>query len=82
MMIGMHKNVQDRALKEIEDIYSQELNTEFTIDFLQKFKYLELILKETLRLFAVVPVVARETSEEVNINGYLIPKNTSIIIII
>ncbi|XP_070495590.1 probable cytochrome P450 313a4 [Chironomus tepperi] len=80
MMLGMHKDVQQKAVNEIEAIYSQDANSEFSADFLQKFTYLELILKETMRLFAVAPIVARETSDEVSINGYLIPKNTTIII--
>ena len=78
----MHKDVQQKAVNEIDEIYSQEHNPEFTNDFLNKFTYLELILKETMRLFAVAPLVARETSDEVNINGYLLPKNTTILILI
>ncbi|KAL7015148.1 hypothetical protein ACKWTF_016302 [Chironomus riparius] len=82
MMLGMHKDVQQKAVNEIDEIYSQDDNPELTNDFLQKFTYLELILKETMRLFAVAPIVARETSEEVNINGFLLPKNSTILILI
>ncbi|KAL7015152.1 hypothetical protein ACKWTF_016304 [Chironomus riparius] len=80
MMLGMHKDVQQKAVIEIDEIYSQDDNPKFTNDFIQKFTYLELILKETMRLFAVAPIVARETSEEVNICGYLLPKNSTILI--
>ncbi|XP_070496456.1 probable cytochrome P450 313a4 [Chironomus tepperi] len=80
MMLGMHQDVQHKLIKEINDVYStEEKDVKFTTDFLQKFPYLEMVLKETMRLFAVVPLVARETSEDVDINGYTIPKNTTIL---
>ena len=80
MMLGMHKDVQQKLSKEIEEIFRHEKDAKFTVDFLQKFSYLEMVVKETMRLFAVVPMVARETSEEVEIDGFLIPKNTTILI--
>jgi len=39
-----------------------------------------MVIKETMRLFAVVPLVARETSDEVEICGYVLPKDTTILI--
>jgi cytochrome P450 len=79
-MLGMHKDVQDKLLNEIEEVYSGDNDIEFTADFLQKFPYLEMVLKETMRLFAVVPMVARETSEEVEICGHVLPEKTTILI--
>ena len=80
-MLGMHKDVQQKLIKEIENVYSElDNDPKFSADFLLKFPYLEMVVKETMRLFAVVPLVARETSEEVEINGFLIPKNTTILI--
>ena len=80
MMLGMHQNVQNKLLTEIDEVYNEDKDVNFTTDFLQKFSYLEMVVKETMRLFAVVPMVSRETSEEVEIDGYLIPKDTTIII--
>ncbi|KAL7015155.1 hypothetical protein ACKWTF_016306 [Chironomus riparius] len=80
MMVGINKNVQHKLVNEIEEVYNDDKDAKFSADFLQKFPYLEMVIKETMRLFAVVPLVARETSEEVDINGFLIPKNTTILI--
>ncbi|CAG9811948.1 unnamed protein product [Chironomus riparius] len=80
MMVGMNKDVQHKLVNEIEEVYNEDKDAKFSADFLQKFPYLEMVIKETMRLFAVVPLVARETSDEVDINGFLIPKNTTILI--
>jgi cytochrome P450 len=80
MMLGMHKDVQEKLDKEIEEVYSNEKDTTFNHEFLLKFPFLDMVIKETMRLFTVVPVVARITSEEVDINGYLLPKGATILI--
>ena len=39
------------------------------------------VLQESLRLFGSVPSIARVTSGEVEIGGYLIPSNTEVFIL-
>jgi cytochrome P450 len=80
MMLGMHQDVQQKVMDEINEIYMSEACTDYTMDFLHKFSYLEAVIKETMRLFPEAPIIARESSEEVDINGYLIPKGTNILI--
>ncbi|CAG9811946.1 unnamed protein product [Chironomus riparius] len=80
MMVGMNKDVQHKLVNEIEEVYNEDKDAKFSADFLQKFPYLEMVVKETMRLFAVVPLVARETSDEVEICGHVLPKDTTILI--
>lgn len=80
MMLGMHKEAQEKLTKEIDEIYSHENDTEFTTDFLQKFSYLDMFIKETLRLLPPVPVVGRINTQEMEINGYVIPKDTPMVL--
>lgn len=46
-----------------------------TIKDLNEMKYLERVVKETMRLFPPVPIIGRITSEDVEIGGYQIPKD-------
>lgn len=39
-----------------------------TIPLLNRFVYLELVIKETLRLFAIVPIIVRMATEDVKLS--------------
>lgn len=76
LMLAMHQDIQQKLINEIDSICGTEKELTFDNDFLQRFTYLDLIVKETIRLFPAGPIVARETSDEIEICGYKIPKKT------
>ncbi|CAG9810053.1 unnamed protein product [Chironomus riparius] len=76
LMLAMHQEIQQKLINEIDSICGTEKELTFDNDFLQRFTYLDLIVKETIRLFPAGPIVARETSDEIDICGYKIPKKT------
>lgn len=49
-----------------------------TLEDLPAMKYLECCLKETMRLYPSVPAIRRRITEEVQIEGYTIPVNTTV----
>lgn len=77
-MLAIHTNIQQKLINEIDSIFRGEKELKFSKEFIQKFIYLDWVLKETLRLFPSAPIVGRETSEEVEICGYKVPKDTII----
>lgn len=65
-MLGIHQEVQQKASQELKEIYSSK-EVEVTYDSLSKLTYLDMVIKETMRLFPVLPLSARETTGEFDI---------------
>ncbi|KAI6175758.1 hypothetical protein M3Y97_00724600 [Aphelenchoides bicaudatus] len=51
---------------------------DFRSNKLKELKYLDMVLKESMRLFAPVPFIQRTLQTDQIIGGHLIPKNTSV----
>ncbi|XP_040997372.1 cytochrome P450 711A1-like isoform X2 [Juglans microcarpa x Juglans regia] len=74
-LVAGHPEVEKKMLAEI-DRFSPPDQMPTSHDLQNKFPYLEQIIKEAMRYYTVSPLVARETSKEVEIGGYLLPKGT------
>ncbi|XP_034043668.1 cytochrome P450 4V2-like [Thalassophryne amazonica] len=79
-LLGSHPEVQRKVHQELQDVFGtsgRPVNT----DDLKKLKYLECVIKESLRLFPSVPFFARRLSEDCNINGFKVPQGANAIVI-
>ncbi|KAG2663408.1 hypothetical protein I3760_16G028100 [Carya illinoinensis] len=74
-LVAGHLEVEKKMLAEI-DAFSPPDQIPSSHDLHNKFPYLEQVIKEAMRYYIVSPLVARETSKEVQIGGYLLPKGT------
>jgi cytochrome P450 family 4 len=54
-------------MEEIDAIAGPDEEYRFTMKDLNEMKYLECCIKEALRLYPSVPVIARKISEDINI---------------
>lgn len=73
-MIAKYPEVQEKLNKEIHDILN---DAELTFKSLNEFKYLDLVIKETLRLYPPAPVISRRLFEEVDFGDFIAPANTN-----
>lgn len=64
--LAINQDVQQKVYDEICEVYSDD-SVEVNYDNLGSLKYLEMVLKETLRLFSPVPFTFRETLEDFDI---------------
>lgn len=57
-------------IKEQEEIFG-ESNRTVTKEDLAQMEYLERVLKETLRLFPLLPIIERRASENIKLSKFL-----------
>lgn len=72
-MLALHPDTQEKAYQEIISIIPRHGNGDvksncgqiFNDGKLQQLKYLEMVIKETLRLFPTIPTTFRKATEDV-----------------
>nr|QEV83797.1 cytochrome P450 [Brachionus rotundiformis] len=78
-LIGSHPEVQKKLHEEIDSVLGPSVRP-LTNDDLKELKYLDLVIKETLRLFPSVPYFGRTISEDCDVGGYRILKGETAVI--
>ncbi|GAB0093435.1 Cytochrome P450 4d2 [Sergentomyia squamirostris] len=71
--ISRHPHIQQRLHEEIVEVMGNDKNAPVTYRHLQNLKYMDLVIKETLRLYPPVPIYGRRIEEDMEINGKIIP---------
>ncbi|XP_044742419.1 cytochrome P450 4C1-like [Chrysoperla carnea] len=74
MLLANHTEVQDKILEELYSVVGEDISKISYTD-LQSLKYLEMCIKETLRLYPSVPFIARTLTEPLELkDGVVLPK--------
>ncbi|XP_025833167.1 cytochrome P450 4d2-like isoform X3 [Agrilus planipennis] len=77
--ISQHPEVQKKIVEELNTISNKGNNSgHFTYTDLQEMKYLEAVIKETLRMYPPVPLFGRLATEDILYEDKVIPKDTNI----
>ncbi|XP_069699698.1 cytochrome P450 4C1-like [Periplaneta americana] len=71
-LLGLHPEVQAKAFEEQERIFQGSIRSP-TMKDLNEMKYLEQVIKESLRLYPSVPFIGRLLNEDVQLGGYTLP---------
>ncbi|KAF7267365.1 hypothetical protein GWI33_019374 [Rhynchophorus ferrugineus] len=76
VLLGMHQDIQEKVLAEILEVVGPERNV--CVDDLPHLKFLERVIKETLRVFPVGPILARTLDGDINVGDHVLSKGGSI----
>lgn len=76
--LAENPDVQHLAVKELQEIFNSNPDERISHAHLQQMKYLEKVIKETLRLYPSVPVYARQLQEDAEFDGDIIPKGVTL----
>ena len=69
-MLAIYPEMQDKCYEEIRSVLPNK-DDELSYDDLSKLDYVERCLKETMRLFPTVPVVARKVDMDFKLSEWL-----------
>lgn len=78
--LACHSEYQDKVYNEIDSIMSHKEQPVIEWDDLQHLEYLHLCIKESLRLYTAVPVIMRENTEDLTIDGKTFPAGTEFVL--
>lgn len=79
MFMAIHQDVQQKAFDEIADILNDD---EIDYERLNELKYIEMVLKETLRVFSPIQISFREATDDCDVGtGKLLKKGTKVFLL-
>lgn len=79
-MLALHPDVDRKVSEEIEEHYQE--GTYLDYETVKKCTYLDMVVKEVLRIFPVAPIILRENLTDIDLDGMgTIPKGTTFLII-
>lgn len=78
-LMGIHQNIQDRVIQELDEIFGDSDRPATFQDTLE-MKYLERTLMETLRMYPPVPIIARQITEDIKLasGDYVLPAGCTV----
>ncbi|XP_044729475.1 cytochrome P450 4C1-like [Chrysoperla carnea] len=80
LLLALNKDIQTKVCEELFQVLRETNRTKINFEDLAKLKFMEQVIKETLRLFPGVPLILREVSKDILIENYTIPKGANIAI--
>lgn len=78
--IAKYKDIQEKIVEEQRRIFGDDRTRPATYQDLLEMRYLEMVIKENMRLFPPIPFYARQVNEDIYYDGWLLPKGLNIVL--
>ncbi|GFQ78084.1 cytochrome P450 4V2 [Trichonephila clavata] len=79
--LGQNPEIQQRVQEELDDIFDDDIDRDIEREDLTRMKYLECVIKETLRLYPSVPFIARECKNSFTVLNHKVPPHSLCLIL-
>ncbi|XP_077504617.1 cytochrome P450 4C1-like [Amblyomma americanum] len=80
-ILGLHQDVQRKVTEEIDLIFHGDFDRDVTREDTSAMKYLDCVMKESQRIFTILPIYGREVEEDFQIGRYVVPRGSTCIIL-
>lgn len=78
--LAKHPDVQDKVYEELKVVLKDDPMIEIAEDELNQMTYTDAVIKETLRMYPIVPYFGRKLRSEITIGEHTYPKDVEIVI--
>lgn len=69
-LLSRHKHIQDKVFDEIKDVFGNDKSNPIIYHQLLELKYMELVLKETMRLHPAVQIIGRNVDRDLELGKF------------
>ncbi|XP_054081392.1 probable cytochrome P450 313a4 [Zeugodacus cucurbitae] len=81
ILLAMHPECQERAFEEVSSLFPESGSFEMSYSDIQQLSYVSMLIDETMRVMATVPLVGRQLNADTKLsNGIVLPKGIQILI--
>ncbi|XP_055317506.1 cytochrome P450 4c21-like [Sitodiplosis mosellana] len=81
LMLAIHSKVTQRVMDELNEVLGdQPVDADLTMEQVNQLVYLEQVIKETLRLHPVAPILLRHCTEDTKLANCVVPAGTEAVI--
>lgn len=78
--LSKNQEIQEKVFNEIRQVFGDDIKSPLTFRQLQELKYVEMVIKESMRIYTPAPIIGRKLTEDTIISGVTVPKETNIMI--
>uniref|UniRef100_A0A4D5R9T3 Cytochrome P450 4c3 n=1 Tax=Scolopendra viridis TaxID=118503 RepID=A0A4D5R9T3_SCOVI len=79
-LLGHHPEIQEKILKELDEVFGDDEDFNVSSKDLPRLKYLEQVIKETHRIYPPAPDFARNLTKDMKFGDYTAPAGSSILV--
>nr|XP_022920514.1 probable cytochrome P450 4d14 [Onthophagus taurus] len=79
--LAIFPEIQKKAYEELHSILGDDINQFITHQHVKEMKYLDLVIKESMRIKTTVPFFLRHLQEDVDFEGMTLPKGLTIMLL-
>lgn len=65
--LAVYKDIQNKVYEELVQVLGRDLNRTIDLDDLPKLTYMEMVIKESMRLFPTIPFIIRQVTEDIQL---------------
>uniref|UniRef100_A0A8D8WTB5 Cytochrome P450 4C1 n=2 Tax=Cacopsylla melanoneura TaxID=428564 RepID=A0A8D8WTB5_9HEMI len=81
LMLALHPDIQDKVQEEIDRVLGPDPDYCPTYEDLCSLEYIDMVIKESLRMFPAAPIITRDVSEDSDYgNGLTLPGGTTVFV--
>lgn len=78
-VLAKHSDIQNQVYEEMKELSLLDANVSLTVRLINSLTFFDCVIKETLRLYPVLPCALKQCPEDIQLGKLFLPANTVIV---